>query len=190
MLNVAVILGSTRPNRVSEPVGKWLFERVKRMEGWNAELVDLRDWPLPFYQEVSSVMSLKGAYSIPLAAEWAKKVGSFDAFLVVTPEYNHGTSAVLKNALDYVYFEWNRKPMAFAAYGSAGGARAVEQLRQTCSELQVADITEALHLMRVSTLIADGVFHPEPFHEKKTDAMLAQLDWWGKALKTARDSGK
>lgn len=188
MLNIAVILGSTRPNRVSEPVGRWLLEQASKMEGWKAELVDLRDWPLPFYQEGSSVMALKGAYSIPLAAEWAKKIGSFDAFLVVTPEYNHGTSAVLKNALDYVYFEWNRKPMAFAAYGSAGGARAVEQLRQTCAELGVADISDALHLMRVSTLIRDGVFHPEEFHLKKTAAMLAQLDWWAKALKAARET--
>jgi len=188
MLNVAVILGSTRPNRVSEPVGKWLYEKAKAVEGWQAELVDLRDWPLPFYQEPTSVMSKKGPYSVPIAEAWSKKIAGFDAFVIVTPEYNHGTSAVLKNALDYLYTEWNRKPAAFASYGSAGGARAVEQLRQTCGELQLADIPDALHIMRVSTLIEDGTFKPEDFHEKKTAAMFAQLDWWAKALKAAREA--
>lgn len=188
MLNVAVILGSTRPNRVSEPVGRWLLEQASKMEGWKAELVDLRDWPLPFYQEVSSVMQLKGEYSIPLAKEWSKKIASMDAFIVIAPEYNHGYPAVLKNAFDYLYPEWNNKPIAYAGYGSAGGARSIEQLRLVAGELQLHDIREALHIMNVWSLVKDETFHPEEFHEKKMGALLAQLDWWAKALKTAREA--
>jgi NAD(P)H-dependent FMN reductase len=135
-------------------------------------------------------MSLKGEYSIELAKEWSKKIAPMDAFIIVTPEYNHGYPAVLKNALDYLYAEWNEKPVAFVSYGSVGGARVVEQLRLVVAELRMADIRESLHIMRVSSLITDCIFKPEEFHEKKTAAMLAQLDWWAKALKTARESGK
>lgn len=190
MLKIAVILGSTRPDRVSETVGKWVLEGAKQVEGWDAELIDLRDWPLPFYQEIASVKNLKGEYSVELAKVWSKKIATIDAFIIVTPEYNHGYPAVLKNAFDYLYEEWNDKPVAFVAYGSVGGARAVEQLRQVAAELCMADIRESLHIMRVTSLIEDGVFTPEEFHTKKMDVLLPQLDWWAKALKTARDAGK
>ncbi|WKZ29101.1 MAG: NAD(P)H-dependent oxidoreductase [Patescibacteria group bacterium] len=186
MLNVAIILGSTRPNRLSEPIGLWVEAAAKKTEGWNVERVDLRDWPLPFYQEAASVMQLKGEYSIDLAKEWSKKIASFDAYILVTPEYNHGTSAVLKNALDYLYAEWNNKPVAFVGYGSVGGARAVEQLRLVAGELQMADIREAVHVANPWMLVKDGVFAAEEFHGKKLAALIAQLDWWAKALQAAR----
>ncbi len=187
MINVAVILGSTRPNRLSEPIGKWAEVHAKKVEGWNVELVDLRDWSLPFFQEKASVMQLNGDYSIDLAKEWSKKIAGFDAYIIVTPEYNHGTSAVLKNALDYLYAEWNNKAVAFVGYGSVGGARAVEQLRQTAGELQMADIREAVHVVNPWMLVKEGVFMPEEFHDKKIAILTAQLDWWAKALKKARE---
>ncbi len=187
MINVGIILGSTRPNRVSEPVGKWVFERAKTVEGWNPELIDLRDWPLPFFNEKATVMALKGDYSVDLAKEWSKKIAGLDAFIVIAPEYNHGYPAVLKNALDYLYAEWNNKPVGFVAYGSVGGARSVEQLRQVAGELQMHDIREAVHLMNVwSALSAEG-FKADEMQEKKLAGTLAQLDWWAKALKTARE---
>lgn len=187
MLNVGIIIGSTRPNRVSEPVAKWVKEQAASMEGWNAELIDLRDWPLPFYQEVSAVTDLKGEYSVELAKEWSKKITSLDAFVIVTPEYNHGYPAVLKNALDYLYTEWNKKAVAFVSYGGVGGARVVEQLRLVAGALQMHDAREALHIMDVWKLVGNGEFKAEGFHEKKIRGVLSQLDWWGNALKNARE---
>lgn len=186
MLQIAVIMGSTRPNRMSEAVAKWVQGKAAAMEGWNPELIDLRDWPLPFYQEAAPVMQLKGEYSVPLAKEWSAKIASKDAFIVVTAEYNHGYPAVLKNAFDYLYPEWNNKPIAYVSYGAVGGARCVEQLRLVASELQMADIREALHIMDVWDLVGEGGFTPQEFHEKKFARLASQLDWWAKALKTAR----
>lgn len=186
MLEIAVIMGSTRPNRMSEAVAKWVHEKAAAMEGWNPELIDLRDWPLPFYQEAAPVMQLKGNYSTPLAKEWSAKIASKDAFIVVAAEYNHGYPAVLKNAFDYLYPEWNGKPIAYVSYGAVGGARAVEQLRLVASELQMADIREALHIMDVWSLVEGGTFRAEEFHEKKFARLASQLDWWAKALKAAR----
>ena len=188
MLNVAIIIGSTRPNRLGEPIAKWAETHAKAVVGWKVELVDLRDWPLPFFQEKASLMYLNGDYSIDLAKEWSKKIASFDAFIIVAPEYNHGPSAVLKNALDYLYAEWNNKPVAFVAYGSVGGARAVEQLRQVAGELQMADIREAVHIVNPWMLVKDEQFAAEEHHDKKMEALAAQLDWWAKALKAARTS--
>lgn len=188
MLNVGIIIGSTRPNRISEPVAAWVKERAARMEGWRTELIDLRDWPLPFFQEAGPVMGLKGEYSVDIAKAWSEKIASKDAFIVVSPEYNHSYPAVLKNALDYLYAEWNNKVVAFVSYGGVGGARAVEQLRLVASELQMHDIREALHIMNVWGLVKDGTFNAEEFHEKKTAGMFAQLDWWAKALQSARET--
>ena len=188
MLNVAVILGSTRPNRASEPIGRWVMEHAAKKEGWNAELVDLRDWPLPFFNEPQPVMALNGEYSVPLAKEWSKKIASMDAFLIVTAEYNHGYPAVLKNALDYLYAEWCNKPVGFVAYGNAGGARSVEQLREVAGELQMHDIREAVHVMAPWFAIKDDVFTQGEVYEKKLGMTLAQLDWWAKTLKAAREA--
>lgn len=189
MLNVAIILGSTRPNRVSEPVGKWALERAKAIEGWNPEIIDLRDWPLPFYQEDKPVMMLQGAYSVDLAKKWAAKIAGMDAFIVVAPEYNYSFPAVLKNAFDYLFTEWNKKPAGFIGYGSVGGTRSVEQLRLVAGGLQMHAVREAVHLMDVWSMLGPDGFKPNEAEGKKMDAMLAQLDWWARALKTARNAG-
>ncbi len=187
MLNIAVILGTTRPNRASGPIGKWVMEHAAKKEGWNAELIDLRDWPLPFFNEPQPVMALNGEYSVPLAKEWSKKIAGMDAFIVVTAEYNHGYPAVLKNALDYLYAEWTNKPVAFVAYGNAGGARSVEQLREVVGELQMHDIREAVHVMAPWFAIKDEAFTQGEVYEKKLGMTLSQLDWWAKLLKDGRD---
>src|SRR3954447_24651706 len=136
MLRIAVIIGSTRPGRVGESVGKWVFEVAKKRSDAEFELVDIKDFDLPLLDE--PVPPSLGQYSKPHTKAWAAKIGSFDAFVLVTPEYNHGISGALKNAIDFLFAEWNNKAAGFVGYGSAGGVRAVEHLRLVMAEVQVA----------------------------------------------------
>ncbi|HEX7281808.1 MAG TPA: NAD(P)H-dependent oxidoreductase, partial [Vicinamibacterales bacterium] len=138
MLKVGIILGSTRPNRNGEAVAKWVEQQVKDRNDASYELVDLKDFNLPLLDE--PIPPSQGKYTQPHTKKWAAKVASLDAFIFVTPEYNHATSGALKNALDFLYAEWNNKAAGFVSYGSAGGTRAVEQLRLVMGELQVADV--------------------------------------------------
>ncbi len=191
MLKIKVILGSTRQNRFGDKPARWILEKIKKIEGAEAELLDLRDWPLPFYNEPTSPSSVKdGAYPSEIARKWAAKIKEADAFVIVTPEYNRSTSAVLKNALDSIYAEWNRKTVGFVAYGSVGGARAVEHLRDISVELQMAPIRNAVHIPQPWNLLdekgnlKEGAL--EPF-SASADNMLNQLIWWASALKAARE---
>lgn len=188
MLKIQVIIGSTRPNRFSEKPAKWIFEELKKREGVEAELIDLRDWPLPFFDEPVSPSMQQGKYTNELATKWAKKIGQADGYIIVTPEYNHGYPAVLKNALDYVYSEWNNKPVGFVSYGGvAGGTRSVQQIRQVIIELQMVPIRNGIHIpMYWSQLDEKGNLKTETLREN-ADNMLNQLIWWAKALKPARE---
>lgn len=194
MLKIKIILGSTRPNRFSDKPGTWIFGEARKKEGVEGELLDLRDYPFPFYNEpISPSMIKDGAYSNEIVKRWAVKIKEADAFIIVTPEYNHGTSGVLKNALDSVYAEWNNKPVGFVSYGGVGGARAVEQLRGVAVELQMAPIRNAVHIPQHWNLLdekgnlKDGALNP---FKKNADMLLAQLMWWAAALKTARENEK
>lgn len=189
MMKIQIILGSTRPNRRSEKVGKWVLEQISKNEEVSVELVDLKDWPLPFYNETSGLTSLKGELSVDLAKKWGQKVREADGYIIVTPEYNHGYSAVLKNALDYAYYEWNNKPIAFVAYGGVvGGARAVEQLRLVAVELQMAPIQAAVYMPAVwSAFDEEGQLKDIEGYNQKLELLLKQLLWWTKALKQARE---
>lgn len=187
MLKIQVILGSTREGRFGDKPAKWIFEELKKQEGIEAEFIDLRDWPLPFFDEPISPSYNKGNYKNPLAKKWAEKVGQADGYIMVTPEYNHGYSAVLKNALDYVYYEWNKKPVAFVSYGGiSGGTRAVQQLRQVAIELQMVPIRAGVHLtLYWENLDEKGNIKTAPTENAK--ALFEELMWWAKALKTARN---
>ena len=195
MLKIKIILGSTRQNRFSDKPGAWILAEAKKKEGVDVELLDLRDYQLPFFNEpMSPAMIKNGEYPNEIARRWADKIREADAFIIVTPEYNHGTSAVLKNALDYVYAEWNNKPVGFVSYGGVSGARAVEQLRLVSIELQMAPIRSAVHiaggpwnLLDESGKLKDGALDP---FQKSADGMINQLLWWAKALKAAREQGK
>lgn len=145
-IRIQVVLGSTRKGRYSEKPGHWIFQELQKLEGVNAELVDLRDYPLPFYDEEVSPTKLKGNYSNSTVKKWSEKVKQADAFVIITPEYNHGYTAVLKNALDVLYPEWNHKPVGFLGYGSVGGARVIEQMRLVAIELQMIPIRNAIHI--------------------------------------------
>ncbi len=156
-----------------------------------AELLDLRDYPLPFFDEPISPARFHGIYPNPIAAAWAKKIDEADGYIIVSPEYNHGYSAVLKNALDWTFHEWNNKPVAFVSYGGVGGARGVEQLRLVAIELEMAPIRHAVHIpgdVYRAVMSEETPVDPERFKpsEPAADRMLDQLIWWAKALKTAR----
>ena len=145
-LSIHVIIGSTRRNRFSEKPARYVFDELTKEDGVQTELIDLRDWPLPFFDEPITPTRINGNYSVEIARRWAAKVGEADGFIMVTPEYNHGFPAVLKNAIDWVFPEWNRKPVGFVGYGNAGGARAIEQLRQVVIEMQMLPLRNAVHI--------------------------------------------
>ena len=184
-LKIKVIVGSTRANRFSEKAAEWIFEEAKKRADLDVELLDLRDYALPFFEEAMPPGMAKDGYTNPAVVRWRDKVREADGFVICTPEYNHGYPAVLKNALDYVYFAWSRKAVAFVSWGGAGGTRAVEQLRLVAIELDMAPIRSAVHI-------------PNPWFikgvdELKTDAnrqsataLLDQLTWWAGALRAAR----
>lgn len=187
-LNVKVILGSSRQNRFSELPGAWLMEQLKKRNDITAELLDLRTYPMPFFDEPITPSSKKDEYANETVERWRLKIKEADAFIVITPEYNHGYPAILKNAFDYVYPEWNNKPIAYISYGSAMGARSVEQLRMVAIELQMAPIRNALH-MPWSVVEAGRKDARTAFseYEGRVTGLVDQLLWWGNALKEARN---
>lgn len=190
-LNIAVIIGSTRPNRFGDKPANWIYQEAKKLDGVEAELLDLQDYPMPFYEELMGPSMLNGKYSNDVVKKWAAKIAAADAFIIVTPEYNHSTSAVLKNALDHLFPEWNDKPVGFVAYGGVGGARAVEHLRLIAAELSMAPIRTAVHIpghIAFPIIMGKAQWNAETEAGLKdnADKMLAQLVWWGKALKAAR----
>jgi NAD(P)H-dependent FMN reductase len=192
MAVISVIVGSTREGRFSEKPAKWILQHLKKRAGVDARLLDLRDFPLPFFdQQATPATPGRPPYKQEVVKRWTTAIGESDAFVFVTPEYNYGTSAVLKNAIDWVYPEWNRKPVAFVSYGSAGGARSVQQLRETAIELQLAPIRSAVHVP-VATLWAHyqggDVEAGLAQIEAPAAAMIDDLLWWMKALTAARNA--
>ncbi len=197
-MKIKVIIGSTRQNRFSETPAQWIFEEAKKLDGVDAELLDLRDYPMPFFDDPMSPSMAKGQYSNETVKRWAEKIDEGDAFIIVSPEYNHGYTAVLKNAMDVIYPEWNRKPVGFVSYGSALGARAVEQLRQVAVELQMAPIRNAIYIpvdIFMAAIMGKGPTGPEMFQPLREGMMgdrvqmfLDDLVWWTKALKNAREA--
>jgi NAD(P)H-dependent FMN reductase len=190
MTAISVIVGSTRQGRFSEKPAQWIFQRLKNRGGVDARLLDLRDFPMPFFdQPLPPAMPGRPAYENEVVKKWTAEIARSDGFIIVTPEYNYGPSAVLKNALDWVYPEWNHKAVAFVSYGSAMGARGIQQLRLTAIELQLAPVRSSVHIP-VATLWAH-------FQGGDVDAGLAELEasaktmiddllWWTETLKTAR----
>lgn len=184
MTKIAVIIGSTRPGRVGESVARWAYEIARKRNDAEFELVDIQEFNLPLLDE--PVPPFMGQYSKPHTKVWAAKIDSFDGFLFVTPEYNHGPSGALKNALDFIYREWNNKAAGFVGYGSAGGTRSVEQLRLVMGELQIADVRSQVMLSLYEDFEDFTAFKPRPRHEKSLHAVLDQLIAWSGALRSVR----
>jgi NAD(P)H-dependent FMN reductase len=189
---IQVILGSTRPGRFSEKAGAWVLDRLGRRDDLEVELLDLRDYPMPFYDQERPPAYGHREYSSEVTP-WAAAVERGDGYLVVTSEYNHGYPAVLKNAFDSVFPEFNRKPIAFAGYGNTGGARAIEQLRLVAVELEMAPLRQAIHILpalMVPAMQAEGPFDVELFAslDEKLATAANDLVWWSTALREARAS--
>lgn len=168
---IAIIAGSTRPNRKAGAVARWALEVLSLRQDATFEIVDLRDYPLPLLDE--PVPPSLGKYGNVHTRIWAAKIRSFDGFILVTPEYNHSTSAALKNALDYLFAEWNNKAVGFISYGSAGGVRAVEQLRAIVGELMMADVRTQVALPLATEFENYSEFKPS---ERSAEALVAMAD--------------
>jgi NAD(P)H-dependent FMN reductase len=184
MTKVGIILGSTRPGRNGEAVAKWVYDIASRRGDAEFELVDLLDYKLPHLDE--AIPPSQGQYANEHTKQWAAKIAEFDAFIFVTPEYNHSTSGALKNAIDFLYAEWNNKAAGFVSYGAAGGTRAVEHLRLIAGELQIADVRAQLALSLYTDFENYSVFKPGPQHEATLTTVIDQTVAWGTALATVR----
>lgn len=185
MLRVGIILGSTRPGRNGEAVAKWVFESASKRTDAEYELVDIADYGLPLLDE--RFPPSLGQYEKEHTKKWAAKIASFDAYIFVTPEYNHGTSGALKNAIDFLFAEWNDKAAGFVSYGSAYGARAVEQLRLVCGEIKIADVRSQVLLSLFTDFENFSVFKPNERHVDSLNAVLDEVVAWGGALKGLRE---
>lgn len=184
MIRIAVIVGSTRPGRKAEDVARWVLQIAKLRSDADYELVDIANYNLPLLDE--PVPPSMGKYSKDHTKAWAAKIAEFDGYVFVTPEYNHGISGALKNAIDFLYAEWNNKAAGFVSYGSAGGVRAVESLRLVMGELQVADVRGQVMLSLATDFENYATFKPADRHNRAVETMLDQLVAWSRALKSLR----
>ncbi len=184
MIKVGIITGSTRPGRKSIDVAQWVAGLAQKRTDAEFEVVDIKDFDLPLLDE--PIPPSMGQYSQPHTLAWAAKIKTFDAYIFVTPEYNHSISGALKNAIDFLYAEWNNKAAGFVSYGTVGGARAVEHLRLVMGELQIADVRAQVALSLFTDFQNFSVFQPAPHHEVTVNTMLDQLIAWGSTLKSLR----
>jgi NAD(P)H-dependent FMN reductase len=184
MLRIAVIIGSTRPGRNGEAVARWVYELAQKREDAEFELVDIKDFNLPLLDE--PVPPSQGQYTKEHTKTWAAKIDSFDSYVFVTPEYNHSTSGALKNAIDFLYKEWNNKAAGFVGYGGAMGTRAVEHLRLVMGELLVADVRAQVGISLYTDFENFSVFKPAAHQEQAVNNMLDQVIAWGGALRVLR----
>jgi NAD(P)H-dependent FMN reductase len=187
---VAVILGSTRDTRFGDKPAKWIYELARERGDWEVELLDLRAFDLPPFNEASS--NLWAPSKDPRAVAWQNKLATFDAFIFVTPEYNRSIPAALKNALDQAYKEWVRKPAAIVGYGATGAARAAEHLRTIAIELQMVPTRFGVHIQGADFLKVHNRGENAPISAIEAHilpgakAMLDDLDWWIGATRAAR----
>ncbi|MGO4670172.1 NADPH-dependent FMN reductase [Bosea sp. 2RAB26] len=187
--HIGIVIGSTREGRFSERAAAWFYAIAARRTDLSVEIIDLRDYPLPFFDEPASPAWVPPKN--PVAERWTTKLAELDGIVFVTPEYNHGYSAVLKNALDYAFQPFNRKPAAFVGYGGVGAARAIEQLRMVAVELQMAPVPKSVNVGMAEFL---GIwqqgkdFVDFPHLEQAAVALLDDLSWWSLTLKTGRQA--
>lgn len=189
MITLYVITGSTRPGRFNIQPTNWIYTLAKEQINTAVKLIDLATINLPFYNEPKTPKSKEYHYDYTKA--WSKKIALADGFIFVTPEYNHSYSGVLKNAIDYLFYEWNNKPVSFVSYGAtAGGARAVEHLRGVVGELGMYDIREHVILPNYwEHTNKDGVYQFTEAQQKDANTMIQTLVFWAKIMKDAREKG-
>jgi NAD(P)H-dependent FMN reductase len=189
MLKVGMIIGSTRPNRFADSVAPWVVEGASARRDLQLTVLDLRDFRLPLFNEPAPPSYTGGVYTEPAAEAWRHRIGEFDAFVAVTPEYNHGPTGALKNAFDSAFVEWRRKPIAFVGYGGVGAARAIETLRGVVVELQMAPIRHEVNIAMepfLGILQGGRALNDYGYLVRSRDLMFDELAWWGEALRAAR----
>jgi NAD(P)H-dependent FMN reductase len=184
MTRIGVILGSTRPGRRGDQVARWVMDQANRRTDAEFELVDLVDYPLPHLDE--PLPPNMGQYQNAHTQDWAATIARFDGFVFVTPEYNHSTSGVLKNAIDYLYAEWNNKAMGVVSYGAVGGTRAAEHLRLIAGELQLADVRTNVALSLFTDFENFTELTPGPHQAQLLDTLLGEVIAWSEALAPLR----
>lgn len=183
-LKVAIIVGSTRPGRKADTIARWVYDIAAKRDDAVFEVVDIADYALPHFDEPMPPMA--GRYTQPHTLEWASVIAGYDAFVFVTPEYNRSTTGVLKNAIDFLFAEWNDKAAGFVSYGAHEGLRAVEQLRQIMGELKIADVRMSVGLSMVEDFEDWTRFAPREDRRKYISIMLDEVTAWGGALKALR----
>lgn len=185
---ISIILSSIREGRAGQNVADWIMSELSNHHEAEFELVDLKNHPLPMFDSAGfPSMVQNGNYENEEVKKWAKKIGQADGFIMIVPEYNHGYSSALKNAIDWIYGEWNNKAVGFVSYGSiAGGSRAVEQLRQVAAELQLADVRAAVHIPNIWAAFNDEGKLNDPSVGAPLEAMVQQVTDWSKALQATR----
>jgi NAD(P)H-dependent FMN reductase len=184
-LNIGIIIGSTRPGRLGIQVANWVYEQASARGDAHFELIDLLDYNLPHLDE--ALPPSMGQYANEHTKTWAAKIATFDAFIFVTPEYNHSTSGALKNAIDFLYAEWNNKAAGLVSYGaSSSGTRAAEHLRLIFGELQIADVRQQVAISLVNDFENYQTFKPTEFHAATLSVLIDQVISWGTALRTVR----
>jgi NAD(P)H-dependent FMN reductase len=184
MTRIGIILGSTRPGRRGEQIARWALDVAKQRDDAEYEIVDLADYPLPHLDE--ALPPSLGQYEHDHTKAWAATIASFDGFVIVTPEYNHSTSGVLKNAIDYLFAEWNNKAVGFISYGAAGGTRAVEHLRLIAGELRMADVRQQVIVSLMTDFENFTTFLPQEHHVQALTTQLDELVAWSEALSHLR----
>jgi NAD(P)H-dependent FMN reductase len=184
MTKIGIILGSTRPGRRGEAVARWVTDIAKKRDDAEYELLDIAEYNLPHLDE--AMPPAMGQYSQPHTKAWAQTIGSFDGYVFVTPEYNHSTSGALKNAIDFLYTEWNNKAAGFVGYGASGGTRAVEHLRMIAGELQIADVRAAVAISLITDFANYTEFTPAEHQIGAVNTMLDQVVSWSTALASVR----
>lgn len=184
---ILIIIASTREGRRGDTIAKWVFNESKNRSDMSFELVDLKEWNLPFF--TSSVQPSNPDYKPEGDIQkWSEKIATGDGYIVVTPEYNHGYPASIKNAMDHLYREWAKKPMAFVSYGGgAGGARSVEQLRQVIIDFEMVPVPTGVHIVTVRMAVDETGTPKEERYFKGLHALFESLSWWAKVLKEARE---
>jgi NAD(P)H-dependent FMN reductase len=184
MIRIGIIVGSTRPGRNGEQVARWVYDIAAQRSDAKFDLVDLRDYPLPHFDE--PLPPSLGQYQNDHTKKWAAAIAAFDGFVIVTPEYNHGTPGVLKNAMDYLHAEWANKAVGLVSYGSLGGARAAEHLRLVAGELQMADVRQQVTLSLATEFENYTVFKPSDHNLSALTILLDQVVAWSTVLAPLR----
>ena len=184
MTRIAIIVGSTRPNRVGRQVGDWVNENAQKHAGAEFDLIDLVDQNLPLLDEPNPPMMRQ--YEKDHTKAWSEKIASYDGFIFVTPEYNHSVPGAMKNAVDYLYYEWNNKSIGFVSYGTAGGTRSVEAWRLIAAELQMADVRAQVFLSFATDFADSSTFQPAESSTGALTDVFNQVIAWADALKSLR----